>query len=246
MEFRTDTIGSDGQPYRLALNRVDEFFSGGQHFAYINQTITLDYPGSPSTYRATAKQFGYNLVNGNLTNTTDFGEVGSVSISGQSFTDVGNDTVYQSVAYASLANANILDKPQTNLLSTDTAGVNVLRETLFSYDGSTGNLLQQLDQMCPTCFVTNAYGYDSYNNRISAANEAGIVTTTTYDSARETFPVSQTEGGTFTSVFSYDPRSGSLLTSTDPKGIGDIKSGTTLSFPSSGNRRVHDAQRRAE
>ncbi len=221
MEFRRDTVGSDGQEYKLVLNRVEDASLGsGSHFGYVSQTLALDYPaGNTNTYRATARQFARDLSNGNLTNTVNFGEVSNVVVNGQTFTDVAGDTVYQATAYAALANTNILDLPQHVLLTTDSSNLNVLRETLYTYDGNTGNLLQQLDRMCPTCYVTNTYAYDAYNNRTSATNEAGIVTGTGYESTYQTFPVSQTVGGSFTSAFAYDARSGKLLTSTDPKGL---------------------------
>jgi RHS repeat-associated protein len=220
MEFRTDIYGSDGKPYKLTLNKVDEAaLAGGQHFAFVSQTMSVDYPGSTAAYRATAQQFAYDLSNGNLTNSTDYGEVTNVMASSQSFTDVTGDSTYQFITFASLSNTNILDKPSHKTLTSDNAGADILRETLLGYDGNTGDLTQQRDRMCPTCYITNSYGYDSYNNRNSATDEAGIVTTITYDSTYQTFPVQQIQSGTFTSTLSYDARSGKLLSSTDPKGL---------------------------
>ena len=224
-KFRVDTFGTNGQPYKLTLNKVgDADLGSGWHFGFISQTLTLDYPGSLNSYRATAQQFRYDLNTGNLTNTIDYGEVTSIVVTNQAFTDIMGDTVYKFTAFASLANTSILDKPQSKTITSDSAGQNILRETLFAYDGNTGNLTQQRDRMCPTCYVTNSYGYDGYNNRNSATDEAGITTTTTYDSAYQTFPVSQTEAGTFTSSFTCDARSGKLLSSTDPKGLVTVNS----------------------
>jgi len=224
--FRVDTYGSDGNPYKLTLNKVNEWLlTGGQHFAVVTQSMTLDYPGSASAYRATAQQFNYDLNNGNLTNTTDWGEVTNVTVSGQTFTDVAGDSAYQFTVFAALANTSIVDKPQRSILTTDSAGQNILRETLYSYDGNTGNLTQRRDRMCPTCYVTNSYVYDStYGNQISKTNEAGVPTVTVYESTYQTYPVRQTVGGTFTNTFNYDARSGKLLSSTDAKGLVTVNS----------------------
>jgi RHS repeat-associated protein len=223
MEYRVDTIGSDGNPYQLVLNQINEAeLSGGQHFAYLDQTITVDYPATSSAYKATAKQYFYNTNNGNLTNTTDWGQVTSVVINGQSFTDVAGDTVYQITQFASLSNTNIVDKPQSITLSTDSAGADILRQENFSYDGSTGDTLQERDLICTADggeYRTNSYGYDTYNNEKWETNAAGIVTQITYESTYETFPSQTTVGGSYTTSTTYDPRSGKLYLSTDPAGL---------------------------
>jgi len=220
MAFRTETFGTDGILYRLVLNKVEDADLGnGRHFAFISQTMALDYPGN-SNYRATAQQFGYDLNTGNLTNKIDFGEVANpVNVASESFSDVSGDTVYHATAFASLANTSILDKPQRKTTTDDAAGTTVLRETLYSYDGSTGNLTQQRDLICSGSYATNNYGYDSFNNENSHTDPAGVTTTTTYDSATKTFPATETVAGTFNSTFTYDVRSGRVLLSTDEKGL---------------------------
>lgn len=222
MEFRLDTIGSDGKTYRTVLNKVqDSDLGSGRHFGYVSQTITMDYPaGNPAAYRATAQQFFFDQSNGNLTNTINYGEIASsVVLNGQSFTDTPNtDTLYQSITYASLANANILDRPQRKVLSTDSAGQNILRESLFAYDGSTGNLTQQRERICSGSYVTNSIYYDTFNNPIRSTNEAGVVTVTVYDST-QTYPATKTIGGKLTSTFTFDARSGKLSSSMDEKGL---------------------------
>lgn len=220
MPFRSETWGSDGKLYALTLNKVEDADLGyGSHFAFVSQTLDLDYPGSTNNYRAAAQQFAYDLASGNLTNQVHFGEVSSVNAATETFTDVGSDAVYQFTTFAALANPDIRDKPSRTWLATDAAGTAILRESQFDYDGDTGSLTQQRDRICEGSFTTNSYGYNSYGNPMAATNEAGIVTTTVYDSGTQTFPVSQTAGGTFTSTMSYDPRSGQLLNATDAKGL---------------------------
>ncbi len=220
MRFRTDTIGSDGKLYKQVLNKVDEaVLAGGQHFAFNSQTLTLDYATNGSSYRATAQQFAYDTNNGNLTNTIDWGEVGSIVVNGQTFTDIGNDTVYKLTTFAVLSNTNITDKPATNILSTNSNGSSPLRQEIYGYDNSTGNLTQELDLICPGTYRTTAWTYDNYGNEHQKTDPAGIITVTTYDSSYQTFPAQTTIATTFTTTTQYDPRSGKLLQSTDPAGL---------------------------
>jgi RHS repeat-associated protein len=220
LAFRTELVGTNGQLYQLVLNKVEDADLGsGRHFAFVSQTLTLDYPGNSNTNRATAEQFAYDLNTGNLTNKIDFGEVGSVTITNQQWSDIPGDTVYQSITYAVLGNTNILNKPQQTIVTSDAAGTNVLRERRYDYDGNTGNLLQQRDRMCEICYVTNTFSYDNYNNRNSATDEAGIVTISSYDSVYQTFLSQQITGSILTNSYDYDPRSGKLRASTAPTGF---------------------------
>jgi RHS repeat-associated protein len=221
MEYRTDTIGSDGKPYRTLLNQVNEtVVNTGEHFAYVTTNIQIDYPAASSSYKATATVNYFNLNNGNLTGVTDWGQV-TVSLppGSEVFSDVAGDTVYQLITYASLSNPNIVDKPQTVTLSLDSAGANILRQENYTYNGSTGVTLQENDLICSGSYRTTSYGYDNYNNKNSETDPTGVVTQTTYDSTYETFPVTTTEGGTFTTSTTYDPRSGRLYLFTDPAGL---------------------------
>lgn len=215
IEFRTETIGSDGKTYKLVLNKVDEtVLSGGQHFANVSQTIKIDYPaGNATGARATAEQFVYDTSNGNLTTHINFGEVNSVNISGQSFSDIGSDAVYQKNVYTPIG--GILDKPSQTLLASDSGFGTVLRETQCDYD-SHGNLTERRDRICSGSYAVNKVTYDGYGNRWTETTPAGVVTVFTYDGAYHSFPVQQTVGSTLTTTFSYDARSGSLLSSTDP------------------------------
>jgi RHS repeat-associated protein len=220
MPFRTDTIGSDGTLYKQVFNKVNEaVLGGGQHFAFNSQTMTLDYATNGSSYRATAQQFTYDTNNGNLTNTIDWGEVGSIVINGQTFTDIGNDTVYKLITFAVVSNTNITDKPATNILSTNSNGSSPLRQEVCSYDNATGNLTQELDLICPGTYRTTTWTYDNYGNEHQKTDPAGIITVTTYDSSYQTFPAQTTVATTFTTATQYDPRSGKLIQSTDPAGL---------------------------
>jgi RHS repeat-associated protein len=220
MAYRTETIGTNGQLYKLGLSKVEDADLGdGRHFAFVSQSIEVDYVGVGSGSRATAQRFGYDLATGNLLGTTNYGEVTVTSIPNQTVTDTGVDAFYQFTSYAALANTNILDKPQSVILSADAAGSSILRESIFDYDGNTGNLTRQRDRICEGSYRATGFGYDIYGNRTDGTNAAGIVTQTAYDSAYRIFPVQQTTAGSYVSSAIYDPLSGLTISSTDIKGL---------------------------
>jgi YD repeat-containing protein len=219
MEYRTDTIGSDGNYYGTVLNQVNEYSNNLQHFAYVATNIEIDYPASTGSYKARATVYYHNLSNGNLTNETDWGQVTlSLPPSSEAFTDTTGDSRYRIIQYASLSNTNIVDKPQQITLYDN--GMNILRQANYAYDQNTGNVLQELGLICSSgSYRSNNYGYDSYNNRKAETNAANIVTQYSYDAASETFPIQITKGGSYTSSSTFDPRSGKIYITTNEAGL---------------------------
>jgi len=216
--FRTDTIGSDGTTNNIALNKVDEVMldTNGWYFPFISQQVLINYEGL-SMGRSTAKQFSYNTNTGNLLVESDLGEVTNVVFNGQTFTDIGNDSVYKWMSYASLG--IILNRPSDIKITSDSAGANRLRESTMTYD-SRGNLTTNSDWLdsVGAFITTGTFVYDQYGNQTQSTDAAGITTTTTYDSTFEQFPVSESIAS-FTSSFITDPRSGLILSATDAKGL---------------------------
>ncbi len=212
--FRIDVIGNDGTTNKITLNKVEEvlFNSNGCYFPFISQTIAMNYEGLASC-RATAKQFSYDTNTENLMEEIDFGEVTNVVVNGQSFTDVGSDSVYTWMTYTNLG------RPFDIKITSDSAGANRLRETQMFYD-SRGNLTgNQVWLDTSGSFITTiSTSYDQYGNPISVTDAAGITTTTIYDSTYEQYPLTQITG-TFTNQFSYDVRSGLTLQAIDAKGL---------------------------
>jgi RHS repeat-associated protein len=228
--YRIEVYGSDGNLYSVTINKVDEFrvHANGWYFGYIAQTIVQNFEGlgNPNNYRATAKQFIYDVrtddltSTGNLTEESNFGEVTSVNqANGGTFTDnPPSDAVYTLTHYTALANTNIKNKPDWIHTASDVNGSTVLRETKFTYNGTTGNLLTHLRLLGGTSYATNSIGYDTYGNPTSATDPAGITNYTTFDSTYQTFPI-KTITGTFTNQTGFDVRSGSILTTTGPTGL---------------------------
>jgi len=220
--FRVETRGTNGLLYSVTLNQVQQTnLAGGRGFAFIAQTLTLDHPGgNTNAQRATASRMAYNPANGNRTNEVFFGEVQGVNIAAHTFTDtVPADTLHVSTVFAALANPDITDRPARMFYSADGTGNTILRESLFDYAGTAGNLVRRRDRICPGEYRAEGFGYDTFNNPVLATNAAGVVTATVYDTATRTFPAQQTAAGSFVTTLLTDARSGLPLSMTDPKGL---------------------------
>ncbi|MDX6766087.1 MAG: toxin TcdB middle/N-terminal domain-containing protein [Candidatus Methylacidiphilales bacterium] len=232
--FLTETYGSDGNLYSRQLNKVEEVVldsTTGWTFPYIAQTISLTYAGTSPTggaYRATCQQFEYDGGNiatakkGNLSKTTNLGEVGSVNLANHSFSDIlpggASDTVVNEMVFASLSNAYITDKPE--YVRIKNASGTALRQTKFTYDGATGRVLtEQVWRDSDNTWLTSLqFSYDVYGNIETKTEANGVWTYLQYDPTYRTFPVTQ-QKGSFTSSTEYDARSGQITRATDIRGM---------------------------
>lgn len=216
--FRIDLIGTNGLTNRITLNKVEEveLNSNGWYFPFVAQTIVMNYEGLGS-YRATAVQYSYDTNTENLISEADLGEVGSVIFNGQTFTQVGSNSVFKWIAYTNID--NILNRPMDIKITSDGAGANRLSEIINTYDGN-GNLKTSQSWLDITsAFITTVSNdYDQYGNLTQSTDPAGITMTIAYDAAYEQFPVSQTVGS-FTSYSLFDKCSGELLASTNIEGL---------------------------
>lgn len=222
--YRVEYYGSNGLPYSLTLNKVEEavlYQSGSQWraFPYISQTLELEYEGL-GTYRATAQQFAYDLNTLNLTNLADLGEVSNVNAATHSFADVAGDSLYTHIQFATIANnPDIRNRPAGLKASADAAGNSLLQERKLFYEATRGNLTtKQLWLNPPGSYITVAtWQYDQYGNPTNAVDAANIATASLYD-ATQTF-VEQTITGSFTNRSWIDVRAGVPLGGIDAKGL---------------------------
>lgn len=219
--YRIDVIGTNGSLNKITFNKVEEFVlsTNGWFFPAVVQTIVMNYEGL-SSYRATAKQLSYDTNTGNLIEEADLGEVGGVSIVGQTCTDLSTaDNIYTFTLYASLSNPSIVNKPSDIKITSDSGGSNRLRETLMSYD-SRGNLTTNQAWLDTAGgFITKSSTiFDQYGNAFSTTDAAGVTTATTYDTAYQQYPVLEVAASSFTNSFIYDSRSGAIIMATDVKG----------------------------
>lgn len=217
-------LGGSYQPYKETLNQIDQVQvdSSGVYFPYIKNTFQFDNDDGTGV-RATRKQFVFDVTTGslsgstgNLLTETDWGEVTNVT-----YTYTYNGSTSQAVSttytYATLSNPNIINQPATITVSGVGTNPPALRQTTCQYDGTTGNLTQKNELICPGTFATNSYRYDAYGNLTALTNPVGIVTTIAYD-ATATFPTRKTTGS-LTNGFQSDPRSGALLYTTNEQGL---------------------------
>ena len=217
--FRVDIVGSDGLTNKIVLSKVEEaeLNSNGWYFPYVSQTITMNYEGL-GNYRARAERFTYDTNSENVVQTCSFGEVTNVVVSSQSFTDIGNDSVYRQITYADLG--NIRSKPSDIKVTSDSAGTAILREQLLRYDsrGNLTNMQLWLDNPVGTYVNRSSISYDQYGNPVQVTDAAGITSTTVYDPGYRQSPILQITG-TFTNQSVYDARSGMALMTVDAKGL---------------------------
>lgn len=227
MPYRIETYGNDASLYKVVVNQVDQtnFNNGTRFFPFVSQTFEYDYPGG-GTSRTTGTRFAYDVMDGNLTNKTLWGEVTNVNLSGISTpTDVNPaDDQYYQYSYSSIGYSTpggtfyITDHPATNSLTSDSAGATVIRQTQYTYN-SGGTPATRLTRIASGYFATNSYGsYTAYGLVGLTTDPVGVQTTVTYDSTYNTYPAA-TVSGSLTNTTSYDARSGLLSGSTDPMGV---------------------------
>ena len=193
----------------------------GRYFPFTTLTFDCDYPGN-GTPKVTATDFAYDNSTGNLTNKVEYGLVNNfnpTNVGSFSFQDAdGTDTKFHNTHYATLSsNSYILDH-QDDVSLTDTNN-NVIQETKFTYDQSSGAISTKLTRISAGYYATNSYGsYTLYGMVGTTTDPVGVQTTITYDSTYNTYPATKTTGS-FQTTTSYDARSGELASSTDPTGI---------------------------
>jgi RHS repeat-associated protein len=230
--YRTETYGNDGLLYHVTINQVNQAAlpaaSGyARYFPFTQLTFDCDYPGG-GTPRVTAKQFAYDVSNGNLTNAIEYGEVtnfNATNVGNFTFRDVNSaDNRQQNIHYTAI-NTYILDHPdKVNL--TDGSG-NILKETDYTYNAG-GTPATKLTLISPGYYATNTYGsYTAYGLAGLITDPVGVQTEIAYDSTFNQYPATTriranpgSDGsGDFVTEASYDVRSGLVTGTTDPMGV---------------------------
>ena len=222
MAYRIETYGNDNNLYHVTVNQVNQASLGnGRYFPFTLLSFDCDYPGN-GTPKVTARQFAYDTSTGNLTNKIVYGQVtgfNPTNTGGFSFTDTDStDTEYHNTHYASISgNSYILNRPD-NASLTD-SGNNVIQESKYTYNSSSGTIATKLARISSGYYATNTYGsYTTYGLVGTITDPVGVQTTITYDSTYNTFPATATIGS-LTTTTSYDARSGLIVSSTDSAGI---------------------------
>jgi len=226
MPFCIEVWGSDAKLYSRTLNKIEEavLHANGWVFPYVSQTITTDFDpqvaGQQQYSRSRAKLFEYDTATGNLEKESDLGEVTNVVAASHSFVDIQNDSVFTHAFYAQLTNTRIIDKPQVVSITAHSSGAGLQRYSRFTYNQQTGApLTNEVWINTEGRYATvSSFTYDQYGNVSCSVDAAGVFTGITYD-ANQIFPQTQVTASYSTSSQTFDPRSGALLSSTDPKGL---------------------------
>ena len=230
MAYRMESYGNDGLQYSMSISKVDQVdLGGGRWFPYVAKTIDYGYPGG-GTAKTTATEYTYDSTTGNLTKSAFYGEVGSVSLSTFTTTDiVPADTRYQQISYATISgNDKIKDHPSTIRLTSDSAGSTVLQEAKYTYNANSGTTATEEHRICSGQYSVKSYTYDSgYGIQNMVTDATGVQTTTAYESTYHTYPqttrkritANTDSAGDHITSTTYDVRSGLLTASTDPMGV---------------------------
>jgi RHS repeat-associated protein len=181
------------------------------------------------------------LQTGNIKKTIDLGEVRL----GENATDIANniknhtytsnitanDDLYIHTEYvdptaqgADFSNTDIINKIKRTWTTSDYAGVNKLKEIVFTYDthGRVHTEKTWIDKNkdgpVNSYTAVSEFDYDAYSNLNYTKGKAGIETTTNYDTNYRMFPVKKTTG-TFVTESTFDVNSGLPLTTKDAMSI---------------------------
>ncbi|MDP3722367.1 MAG: toxin TcdB middle/N-terminal domain-containing protein, partial [Candidatus Omnitrophota bacterium] len=201
--------------------------SPGVHFAKLNQTDAFTYDGD-ATFRQTRTAFEYDRF-GNLTKTREFGEVARSGDERQTF----NDYTYNESAWIlnTLAHTKL-----TNAIDETSRTVS---ERWVYYDGRlpTNKAQPEVDTTPPQQGHLTAeveywdtddledpnpltqFSYDRHGNVLTVTDALSHTTTNTFDTATHTFLEVITNHLGHTRSFTYDPRFGHALTSTDQNDV---------------------------
>jgi YD repeat-containing protein len=212
MPYHIVQYGSDGNEYREVVNLVTNVLvatgdTTSSYFPYVSTTVSYSYEGL-ATNRAKATQFVYDPATGNLTKRSDLGEVTPDS-SVTNLTLLTGNQVYSFTQYTNFtgAAANVVNRPSSVKVCSDSAGSTQLRLTTFGYD-SNARLTSVNKWIGGSTYATQTWGnYDAYGNPGSVTGPDGITSLITYDSAYAMFPT-QRVTSTFVTKASFDVRSG--------------------------------------
>jgi RHS repeat-associated protein len=229
MAFRTEYYGTDGLLYKMVINQVDQTNIGTstylRYFPFVSQTFEYDYPGGGSP-RTTGSKFVYSPTATdakifNLTRKVLWGEVTNVSFTSIAApTDVVSaDTTTNVITYATLSgNSYILDHPDT--VDLVDSGNNVIQETKYAYDQTSGQITAKLTRIASGVYATNSLGnYNAYGLATLKTDPEGVQTSITAFDSTYTYPTTTTVGGSFITTASYDARSGLETGVTDPMNV---------------------------
>ena len=143
-----------------------------------------------------------------------------MNVADHTYTDIGSDSLYIHTTYETFTDPNILNKIASTKTTTDSAGTNILKEIVFDYNDTTGNVVESKEWLddANDYIESTTFEYDQYGNRTKVTDPEGYVTETEYDDDYAIYPVDVNTAG-FVTTAVYDANSGLPLEQTDVMGI---------------------------
>ncbi|MFC1699881.1 toxin TcdB middle/N-terminal domain-containing protein [Candidatus Omnitrophota bacterium] len=173
----------------------------GCTFAYLVEEIASNYDGYiiPKATKAIYEYDDY----GNPTKLTSLGDV-----------DIIGDERVQHTEYTYNTSSWIVDRPtHVWLIGIDSQNVS---ESWYYYD-TTGNLMKEEVWLDTTAGrLETSYTYDIYGNVETTTDARENTTTTTYEETYHTYPLTIRNVSGHTLQYTYDPKTGQILSTTDP------------------------------
>ncbi|MGH9350920.1 MAG: hypothetical protein ACRD2G_01955, partial [Terriglobia bacterium] len=116
-------------------------------------------------------------------------------------------------SYATLSNANILDRPATIAVYSGSGGL--AAQTSYSYDGN-GNLTTLTENVTGSSTISRSFTYGTGGVLATATDFAGHTTTMTNGDCSGAFPTSVAQPLSLTSSMAWDCNTGLVTSVTDP------------------------------
>jgi YD repeat-containing protein len=173
-------------------------------FPALVKSEQLFYEGRTTAGKVTSMTYAYDLF-GNISRYTDFGDPGA------------NDDVTTNIKYHSVPSKYIMNVPGS--LTVEGNG-QTYRKRETDINTNTGNIEEIRLFLQSNGVATMSMSYDQYGNVISLtrpqnASKKSLVYTYEYDNDLKTYVTGISDTYGYTSRFSFDPRFGKMLSSTD-------------------------------
>lgn len=217
--FRVEKYDSAGNLYSRTVNKWDSYSLGGDaRFVKLSQTLESAYDGN-SSHKDKAESYTYDDSTGNVTQKVTLGEVNGNDDG--TFTDIGNDALTTTIAYATGSSLNVTGRPSQETTMDQTN--NKVKDTKYYYDTllfgtvAKGNLTRQEEWKEGAAYVHTTRTYNNFGLLTAEADARDKVTSYGYD-AFNLYPVTVTNPLTQETKLLYDYATGKVTEKADPNG----------------------------
>jgi RHS repeat-associated protein len=189
-----------GATLPASFNQTDDSTA----FPALVKTEQLFYEGRTTAGKSTSMTYAYDLL-GNISRYTDFGDPGP------------NDDVTTNISYHLVPEKYIMNVPRSFTVEGNEQTYRKRETDIFI---NTGNIKEIRLFLQPNGVATVSMSYDQYGNIISLtrpqnSSNKPLVYSYEYDQDLKTYVTGISDSYGYTSKFSFDPRFGKMLSSTD-------------------------------